>query len=223
MKKVSKIMRRCLAAFLTLCLILSQSAMPAKAATADISVRKVVGVADYSAALAVHEIVNAERAKKGLTPLALDKTLTEAAMQRAAEITISFGHTRPNGKSQSTAYNWSTANGENIAMGQSTPEALMASLMNSSGHRDNIMAGTEASKKFTKVGVGCFIYSGRKYWVQVFSGGSNSTLMSQTGTETKEFEVQVSEKFVNPPANSKSKGFFASIWDALKKLFSKKK
>ncbi len=51
--------------------------------------------------------------------------------------------------------------GENIAKGQRTPQEVMKSWMNSSGHRKNIM-----SANFTKIGVG--YYNGE--WVQEFIG-----------------------------------------------------
>lgn len=51
--------------------------------------------------------------------------------------------------------------GENIAMGQQTPEEVMKDWMNSEGHRKNIM-----SPNFTLIGIG--YYNG--YWVQEFVG-----------------------------------------------------
>jgi uncharacterized protein YkwD len=55
------------------------------------------------------------------------------------------------------------AAGENIAMGYTTPEAVMNGWMNSSGHRANIL-----SANFTLIGVG-YVASGN-YWTQVFVG-----------------------------------------------------
>ena len=89
-------------------------------------------------------------------------------MTRAKEIQISFAHTRPDGRSFSTAltdrgiryYNA----GENIAWGQQSPEEVMQAWMNSEGHRANIL-----NPKFTKLGIGHTTdAAGRQYWSQLF-------------------------------------------------------
>ena len=53
--------------------------------------------------------------------------------------------------------------GENIAMGYSTPQAVVTGWMNSPGHRANILNGA-----FTEIGVG-YVQSGG-YWTQMFIG-----------------------------------------------------
>ena len=53
--------------------------------------------------------------------------------------------------------------GENIAMGYSSPEAVMTAWMNSAGHRANIL-----SANFTTLGVGYVADGG--YWTQWFIG-----------------------------------------------------
>ena len=55
--------------------------------------------------------------------------------------------------------------GENIAMGQRTPEIVMNDWMNSSGHRANIL-----SENFDCIGVGYTMVDGHPYWVQLFTG-----------------------------------------------------
>lgn len=125
--------------------------------------------ADY--AEQVLELVNAARAEEGLSPLVLDPAICAAATVRAEEIIGTFSHTRPNGTSCFTVLDESgisyMAAGENIAAGQSTPEAVMTAWMNSPGHRANIL-----SDSFRKLGVG-FVKSesGYKYyWTQLFTG-----------------------------------------------------
>lgn len=114
-------------------------------------------------------LVNKERAKAGLNKLEMDTKLQTAAAKRAKELKTLFSHSRPDGSLCFTAlgeYNISyMAAGENIAMGQTTPEAVMNSWMNSPGHKANILSGN-----FTKIGVGCYQYNGRLYWVQLFIG-----------------------------------------------------
>ncbi len=57
-----------------------------------------------------------------------------------------------------------SAAGENIAMGQSTPQEVVSSWMNSPGHRSNIL-----SSVYTEIGVGLAINSnGISYWTQMF-------------------------------------------------------
>lgn len=115
-------------------------------------------------------LVNEERAKEGLSPLVLDQKLCEAAAIRANEIVEKFEHTRPDGTScftvlQQNGINYRTC-GENIAVGQSTPAAVMDSWMDSEGHRANIM-----SSDFGKLGVGFVQAPGgyQYYWVQLFT------------------------------------------------------
>ena len=117
---------------------------------------------------AVVELVNAERAKAGLSPLSVNSDVAEAAQIRAQEIKGTFSHTRPDGSSFSTVLSQTGVSyrgvGENIAYGQNTPEAVMQGWMNSSGHRANIL-----NKDFTSIGVGHYEdASGTDYWTQIF-------------------------------------------------------
>lgn len=117
----------------------------------------------------VVKLVNEERAKAGLSELALDKTIESAALIRAKEIQSVFSHTRPNGSAFHTALTESgvkyRGSGENIAWGQKSPEAVMKAWMNSPGHRANIL-----NKNYTKIGVGYLQNaSGVNYWVQLFT------------------------------------------------------
>ena len=117
---------------------------------------------------AVVELVNAERAKAGLSPLSVHEGVAEAANTRAHEIKNTFSHTRPDGSSFSTVLTQAGSSyrsvGENIAYGQSSPEAWMQSWMNSSGHRANIL-----NRDFTSIGVGHYKdASGTDYWTQLF-------------------------------------------------------
>lgn len=108
-------------------------------------------------------LVNAERAKEGLQPLAKNDTLCEAAQVRSEELVTKFSHTRPDGSDCFTILNdfnvsyWSA--GENIAYGQSTPEIVMDDWMNSTGHRANILASD-----YNQIGVGCYKNGRTLYW-----------------------------------------------------------
>lgn len=118
----------------------------------------------------VVELVNEERAKKGVAPVTLNETMTEAAMLRAEEIVESFSHTRPDGTSCFTVLDdyeigyYGCA--ENIAAGSSTAAATMNQWVNSSGHYANLM-----DSSYSEIGVGV-AYDPEStygyYWVQLF-------------------------------------------------------
>ena len=124
---------------------------------------------DLSIAEQITKLVNAERAKEGLPAVELNADITAAANVRAREIKQQFAHTRPDGRSFSTALTdrgityWGC--GENIAYGQRSAEEVMTGWMNSSGHRANIM-----NRSFNNIGVGYYQDErGVKYWVQLFT------------------------------------------------------
>ena len=124
------------------------------------------GALSYTAQ--VVKLVNAERAKEGLSPLTVDVNVQAAAQVRAVEIQTSFSHTRPNGSSFSTALKEQNVSyrsaSENIAWGQRSPQEVVTAWMNSAGHRANIM-----NANFTKIGVGYHQNAnGTKYWSQLF-------------------------------------------------------
>jgi uncharacterized YkwD family protein len=110
-------------------------------------------------------LVNQERTKAGLEPLASDSSLSAMALDKAKDMYNNhyFDHTSPTYgspfdmmKTYGIQYTYA---GENIAMGQRTPQEVMTSWMNSAGHRQNIL-----SPNYTKIGVS--YYNGE--WVQEF-------------------------------------------------------
>ena len=116
----------------------------------------------------VFELVNKERKAIGLSAVTLSNELCKTADVRAKEIVKSFSHTRPNGttcftvfKENGITYRYA---GENIAYGQKTATIVMNAWMSSSGHRANIL-----NKNFGKIGIACYEYGGKKYWVQLFT------------------------------------------------------
>lgn len=117
----------------------------------------------------VVRLVNVERAKAGLPALTEDWQLSRVARYKSQDMRDKgyFSHQSPTYGSpydMMRAFGISyRAAGENIAMGQRTPTAVVNAWMNSSGHRANIL-----SKSFTKIGVG-YVVSGN-YWTQMFTG-----------------------------------------------------
>lgn len=121
---------------------------------------------------------NLERTRHGLPKLQTTDALEAAADIRAAEISRSFSHTRPNGSNwytvlSSSGISYSSA-AENIAAGQADPCEAVSAWMNSSGHRSNIL-----SSNYSHIGVGYYYTSSpaskhSKHWEQLFAKGSYS-------------------------------------------------
>lgn len=130
-------------------------------------VQKPTSNADSTFVDEVIRLVNIERNNEGLLSLSKNITLCQAAQTRASEIITVFDHFRPDGTSCFTVaedYNiaW-TAIGENIAMGQRTPQEVVKEWMDSPGHRANILNGN-----YNQIGVGVVQSGGYYYWVQLF-------------------------------------------------------
>ncbi|MBQ8551884.1 MAG: SafA/ExsA family spore coat assembly protein [Clostridia bacterium] len=115
----------------------------------------------------VVRLVNVERAKNGLKPLTADWELSRVARYKSQDMRDNryFSHTSPVYGSpfqmiKNFGISYRSA-GENIAMGQATPQAVVNAWMNSSGHRANIL-----NSSYTHIGVG-YVADGR-YWTQMF-------------------------------------------------------
>ncbi|OMF15169.1 serine protease [Paenibacillus amylolyticus] len=115
----------------------------------------------------VVKLVNAERAKAGLSALSSDALLDKVAVAKVKDMSNNnyFDHQSPTYgspfdmmKQFGVTYSYA---GENIAKGQKTPQEVVTAWMNSEGHRANIL-----SKNFTHIGVGYF----NGYWAQEFIG-----------------------------------------------------
>jgi uncharacterized YkwD family protein len=116
-------------------------------------------------AVQVSKLVNQERQKAGLAPLTLDAELSNVALAKAKDMIANnyFDHNSPTYGSpfdmmRSFGIDY-TAAGENIAKGQTSPQAVMNDWMNSPGHRQNIL-----STNYDSIGVA--YYQGA--WVQLF-------------------------------------------------------
>ncbi|MEI8308357.1 MAG: CAP domain-containing protein [Chloroflexales bacterium] len=117
-------------------------------------------------------LVNSERAAAGCAALAMNDKLIAAAQGQSRDMAEQnfFSHTNPDPTRATLSqridvvgYTWS-AIGENIAAGQNTPAAVMASWMNSAGHKDNIL-----NCSYVDIGVGYYVGgSYRFYWTQDF-------------------------------------------------------
>lgn len=127
--------------------------------------RQIAHIEPDDAAAAVIGIVNAERAAAGLSPLAYNAKLQQAADARVREIGESFSHTRPDGTSWVTVLDEyriaQSSNAESIASGYTSAESLMDSLLQSSGHRSNFL-----NENYTDIAVG--YDAGNNAWAVLF-------------------------------------------------------
>ena len=155
------------------------------------------------------ELINAERAKAGVQPLTFNLNLDQAAEQHSQWMiaTDTFSHTgvdgsAPTDRMVSAGYqlNGSWATGENIAWAsvrapdgyQDEVQLLHNNLMNSTGHRENILNGN-----FREVGLGFEVgeYQG---WQGAFiteDFGKSGSALSLTGVAYKDGD---SDKFYDP-------------------------
>ena len=115
-------------------------------------------------------LVNKERVSRGLKPMKLNSKLNKLAKIKSDDMHRNsyFSHKSPVYGSpfdlmKRHNVDYMTA-GENIAKGQNTPEFVMKSWMNSSGHRKNIL-----NPRFQEMGVSRDEY-GNNIWTQMFIG-----------------------------------------------------
>lgn len=117
----------------------------------------------------VIRLVNEIRVQNGLSALKTNWELSRVARYKSQDMVDKhyFSHTSPTYGTpfeMIRAFGLSyRAAGENIAYGQSTPQAVVTAWMNSSGHRANIL-----NSAYTQIGVG-YVANGH-YWTQMFIG-----------------------------------------------------
>ena len=141
---------------------------------------------------------NSEKVKyEDLEELTYDYDLEKVAMQRAAELLLSLGHTRPDGSSWMTAYPSYLRNrwyAENIAWGQTSAADAFDTWKEDDvqywgqGHRRNMLSASAKS-----IGIACVVYNGYRYWVQEFSGDVVNTRPVSYSEDTVTVECPVRE------------------------------
>lgn len=143
-----------------------------------------------------------------LNELVYDYELEKIAMQRAAEIALSFSHTRPDGTSCFTLYPENYyAIGENIAAGYSTAEEVFEGWQETDenydgqGHRRNML-----SSDFTAVGIGHVYFNGYHYWVQEFRDpASSDAAVAANDSKTRvDVDILLSDAAVSASADPES-------------------
>ncbi|MFC5144885.1 CAP domain-containing protein [Streptomyces aureoversilis] len=121
----------------------------------------------------VVDMVNAERAKAGCSPLTVNAKLQAAAQGHSDDMAARdyYDHTSPEGKSPgdrmtAAGYRWSTY-GENIFKSPRDARTAMDGWMKSPGHRANIL-----NCSFKEIGVGINFKSNGPWWTQNFGASS---------------------------------------------------
>ena len=114
-------------------------------------------------------LINERRAAAGCGPVRADARLAQAAAAHSADMASQayFSHTSLDGSSpwdraRRAGYEWPSA--ENIAAGNASAEATMDQLMNSPGHRDNILNCAHKAVGVGRATGGPYRY----YWTQLF-------------------------------------------------------
>jgi uncharacterized protein YkwD len=161
----------------------------------------------------VLELTNIERRKLSLSPLTFNTQLLNAAANHSQNMALQdfFSHTGKDGSSlasriSATGYQFSAA-AENIAAGSSTPEQVVSSWMNSSGHRANIL-----NPNLKEIGIGYYFLADdtgsvnfNHYWTQVFGtslDGSVNPAPAPTPTPTLNTLVSI----ISPIPNATGDG-----------------
>lgn len=137
---------------LMLALVLAVGVLPMAARAEDHAQAGPAGISEPEGRVLL--LTNRERLKQGAEPLTTVDFLQKACDIRADELLEKFDHERPSGKMCFSVLedvnhpSYSTL-GENIAVGQGSPEGAMDSWMHSDGHRGNIL-----NPDFRHMGVG---------------------------------------------------------------------
>lgn len=132
------------------------------------------------------------------TELQYDYELERVAMKRAAEIALSYDHTRSNGTSYLTAYpSGYKMVGENIAAGYKSAAEVFDGWKEENepyggqGHRRNML-----SSNFKAIGIGHVVYQGCHYWVQEFGDKVMDGTASAANDSTQIEDVDVSPSYI---------------------------
>lgn len=147
---------------------------PALQSTSTVYAGQVIKIPDFtyekSLEKEVVRLTNIERTNRGLQPLTYDWKISRVARYKSMDMRDNnyFSHYSPTYGDpfvmlHDFGISFSKA-GENIAAKQDTPEKVVANLMSSESHRENIL-----NPNFTKIGVG-YAQGGylTHYWTQMF-------------------------------------------------------
>ena len=168
------------------------------------------------------KLLNKERSKYGLSPVSIDKTLTQNAITRAAELCVyipqTSPHTRPNGKNRNTinsevsyeicSEKYWPSNSVKVQTDnhivQSELEQVIKGWMSSSAHRKGILLSSARS-----VGIACIRINGESnkssshyisayHFVIEFSNRSARSIVKDTNRKSYTIKVSSLSKYIQP-------------------------
>ena len=187
-------MKKIFSLFLSLIIAVSAFSIADFSAFASDTVKVSIKVeVNYDNAAKMIQMINKARKKRGLRPVKADKTLTNAAIQRAAECAMRMGHEhkRPNGTSFRTSS--SKVKHENVWAGYTSDysewkvKEAFDSLMESPAHKANTLR-----KDSVSVGVACIICENQTIYTQEY-GTSKGSGEKRKGKESKKIKFSVSK------------------------------
>ena len=116
-------------------------------------------------------MINYLRTEENIWSLVYSYDLEQIAMQRAAEIAISYSHTRPNGQwYNSVTYHGVRSYCENILVGygKNSEGAFNEWKGTAEEYLNNVTRKNMLNGRYISVGIAHVTYNGVDYWVQEF-------------------------------------------------------
>ncbi len=162
----------------------------------------------YDDAFEVLRQVNALRKAKGLKELKMNKVFLDNAMQRAAELALDFGHTRPDGSDCFTVNAKDDIRAENIGYAYKNPTDVVNGWKSSSAHNANMMRSD-----FTSIGIGAVIHNGVRYWVQEFGTLNTDIITTAPADAEKAFSISLGANTFDLTFSMPQKLFLTDIED----------
>ena len=124
-----------------------------------------------------------------------DYTLEQIALQRAYEVAVKFGHTRPNGGSWSSCtVNGVTTSGECCAvnfLGATAQNVFTQFQENNEDYSGQGHRRAMINTGYVAIGIACVKINGYSYWVQEYSKKVSNTSATAAFVGTKEGTVSI--------------------------------
>lgn len=160
----------------------------------------------YGEAFEVLKQVNALRKAQGLSELKMNKVFLDNAMQRAAEIAVDFGHTRPDGSVCFTVNENNDIRAENIGYAYKNATDVVKGWKESKQHNANMMRSDLKS-----IGIGAVEHNGRRYWVQEFGTLTSDIVTDAPADTTKAFNIELGSNTFNLDFSMPDKMFLTDV------------
>lgn len=224
--KAKNLLKKTIVGVLSFCMILT-AALPVKAAasTAKFIMTPTYGQTEARSMLSmINEfrtgsdawVWDSTSTKKeqltGLKALTYDYALEKIAMQRAAELTVRFSHSRPDDTSNfSASYGSTSSYAENISAGLTTAKAAFtqwqetSNTYNSQSHRRAML-----KKDYTAIGIAKVTYNGTTYWVQEFGFSSSGLAKTAAVDGEQDVTVTINTAYVKNETDFSKDGSFIS-------------